>query len=67
MSERQFANVCREAASSKSMKRNMTRFRTQIGKIERAATYCENDYQFKFNRKGFEKDLGLMIAKNLSF
>ena len=46
-----------ELDNMKYMKKTMKKFNESINKIEIASTNVENDYQFRFNRPGFEKDI----------
>ena len=46
-----------ETGNVKVMKKSMKKFKEQIEKLEQSATSVENDYQFRFNRPGFEKDI----------
>jgi len=56
-----------ETPNVKQMKKSMKKFNEMIDKLEQSATNVENDYQFRFNRPGFEKDISSLFSKNIQF
>lgn len=54
-----------ETQNVKMMKKSMKKFKEMIDKLEQSAINVENDYQFWFNRPGFEKDISSLFTKNI--
>jgi len=67
LEEKETAAVCNEVQSVARMKRNMKKFEMSLSKAEEKAQDCKADYQFRFNRPGFEADLQQLFKKNIKF
>ena len=65
MKARELGDVCVEVNTMWNMRRNMKKFHNKLSQIEKQASQCENEYNFRFNWRGFERDLTQLFKHNV--
>ena len=67
VSKENHVEVCHEFVTVNYLNKTMKKFSDNIEKAEKYAVFCENDYQFVFQKNDFTKSLKDIINQNVQF